>query len=136
NDYLCQRTAEFAKKQLAGLLPAALPRRLAELLLVQAGLPANRKAAAFGRHDRGRLVHEIKHLRLPITGTLGFRKAEVTVGALDLADVDSRTLQSNLLKDLFIAGEVLDLDGPIGGYTFQAAFSTGWLAGAVAGACH
>jgi len=134
NDYLCQRTAEFAKKQLAALLPAALPRRLAELLLVQAGLPADRKAAAFSRHDRGRLVHEIKHLRLPIMGTLGFRKAEVTAGGVDLDEVDSRTLQSKLLRDLFIAGEVLDLDGPIGGYNFQAAFSTGWLAGTVAGA--
>ena len=127
---------EFAKKQLAALLPAALPRRLAELLLVQAGLPADRKAAAFGRHSRGRLVHEIKQLRLPITGTLGFRKAEVTAGGVDLDEVDSRTLQSKLLPDLFIAGEVLDLDGPIGGYNFQAAFSTGWLAGTVAGVSH
>jgi predicted Rossmann fold flavoprotein len=136
NDCLCQRTAEFAKKQLASLLPAALPRRLAELLLVQAGLPADRKAAAFGRHDRGRLVHEIKHLRLPITGTLGFRKAEVTAGGVDLDEVDSRTLQSKIRADLFVAGEVLDLDGPIGGYNFQAAFSTGWLAGTIAGASY
>ena len=46
-----------------------------------------------------------------------------------LSEVDSRTMQSKLIADLYFAGEVLDLDGPIGGYNFQAAWSTGWLAG-------
>ena len=71
-------------------------------------------------------------LRLPITGTLGFKKAEVTTGGVALDEIDSRTLQSKQVPGLFIAGEILDLDGPIGGYNFQAAFSTGWLAGSVA----
>ena len=62
-------------------------------------------------------------------GTLGFGKAEVTAGGVDLAEVDSRTLESKKQPGLFIAGELLDLDGPIGGFNFQAAFSTGWLAG-------
>ena len=79
-----------------------------------------------------RLGQVIKHLRLPITGTLGFQKAEVTAGGVALDEVDSRTMQSKREPDLFIAGEVLDLDGPIGGYNFQAAFSTGWLAGGAA----
>jgi predicted flavoprotein YhiN len=63
---------------------------------------------------------------------MGFRKAEVTAGGVDLREVDSRTMQSKLVPGLFFAGEVLDLDGPIGGYNFQAAFSTGWLAGSSA----
>jgi predicted flavoprotein YhiN len=77
-------------------------------------------------------VEAAKRLRLPITGTLGFKKAEVTTGGVALDEIDSRTLQSKQVPGLFIAGEVLDLDGPIGGYNFQAAFSTGWLAGSVA----
>ncbi len=60
---------------------------------------------------------------------MGFRKAEVTAGGVVLDEVDSRTMQSRLAPGLFFAGELLDLDGPIGGYNFQAAFSTGWLAG-------
>ena len=66
---------------------------------------------------------------LRISGTRGFAKAEVTAGGVSLDEVDSSTMQSKLVPGLYLAGEVLDLDGPIGGYNFQAAFSTGWLAG-------
>jgi predicted flavoprotein YhiN len=68
-------------------------------------------------------------LPVPITGTLGFEKAEVTAGGVALNEVDSSTMQSKKVSGFYLAGEVLDLDGPIGGYNFQAAWSTGWLAG-------
>ena len=60
---------------------------------------------------------------------MGFSKAEVTAGGVALEEVDSSTMQSKLAAGLYLAGEVLDLDGPIGGYNFQAAWSTGYLAG-------
>jgi predicted Rossmann fold flavoprotein len=120
------------KKQLAALLAPQLPRRLCEALLAQAGLPPDRKAAALARATRAQLVACVKRLRLPVAGTLGFAKAEVTAGGVALDEVDSRTMQSRRAPGLFLAGEVLDLDGPIGGYNFQAAWSTGWLAGAAA----
>ena len=66
---------------------------------------------------------------MPVRGVMGFRKAEVTAGGVSLDEVDSRTMQSKRVAGLYFAGEILDLDGPIGGYNFQAAFSTGWLAG-------
>jgi predicted Rossmann fold flavoprotein len=117
------------KKQLASILPEALPRRLAETLVTLAGLPADRKAAGLTKVERCRLAGLVKHLPLRLTGTLGFKKAEVTAGGVALDEVDSRSMRSKRVPELFIAGEVLDLDGPIGGYNFQAAFSTGWLAG-------
>lgn len=129
DEFLKQESLQSGKKLLAGLLPPPLPRRLSDALLEQAGLPADRKAAALGKADRQRLVQAIKQSLLPVTGTLGFKKAEVTAGGVSLAEVDSRTMQSKLVPGLYLAGEVLDLDGPIGGYNFQAAFSTGWLAG-------
>jgi predicted Rossmann fold flavoprotein len=131
DEYLRTESLASGKKQLAGVLATHVPRRLADRLLLQAGLPADRKAAALSKADRLRLGQTIKHLRLPITGTLGFQKAEVTAGGVDLDEINSRTMQSKREPGLFIAGEVLDLDGPIGGYNFQAAFSTGWLAGSV-----
>ena len=76
-----------------------------------------------------KLVQAVKRLRIPLRGTLGFEKAEVTSGGVSLDEVDSRTMESKLCPGLYLAGEVLDLDGPIGGYNFQAAWSTGWLAG-------
>ena len=88
-----------------------------------------RRAAELSRPERQRLVRAAKQFDIPVAGTLGFRKAEVTSGGVALDEVDPRTMQSRLVPGLFFAGEVLDLDGPIGGYNFQAAFSTGWLAG-------
>jgi predicted Rossmann fold flavoprotein len=122
-------TAAAGKKQLAAVLAARLPRRLADALLPQAGLAVDRKAAALSRPDRARLVVAVKRLRLPVSGTLGFGKAEVTAGGVALGEVDSRTMASRKAPGLFVAGELLDLDGPIGGFNFQAAWSTGWLAG-------
>ena len=103
-----------------------------EALLVQAGLPAERRAAALSKAERARLAGCLKRLRLAVRGTLGFEKAEVTAGGITLGEVDSRTMRSKIVPGVFVAGEVLDVDGPIGGYNFQAAFSTAWLAGTCA----
>ncbi len=71
----------------------------------------------------------MKKCEIPLIGTRGFDKAEVTAGGVALDEVDSRDMQSKLVPNLYLAGEILDLDGFIGGYNFQAAFSTGYLAG-------
>jgi predicted flavoprotein YhiN len=84
------------------------------------------------REERRRLVAAVKDLRLPAAGTLGFARAEVTAGGVALDEVDPATLASRRCPGLHFAGEVLDLDGLIGGYNFQAAWSTGWLAGEAA----
>jgi predicted Rossmann fold flavoprotein len=130
DDRLKQLSQSEGRKQLAAALSAWLPRRLCEEVLLVAGLAADRKAAALSRAERASLAAALKRLRLPVTGTLGFGRAEVTAGGVALDEVDSRSLQSKLVEGLYIAGELLDLDGPIGGYNFQAAWSTGWLAGA------
>lgn len=116
-------------RQLATVLSGTLPRRLIESLLEEAGLPVDRKSAELRKEDRQRLTASVKRTCIPVTGTLGFQKAEVTAGGVSLAEVDSRTMESKGIPGLYFAGEVLDLDGPIGGFNFQAAFSTGWLAG-------
>jgi len=126
---LLPATIEAAKKQLAVVLASRLPRSVCDILLTLAGLPADRRAAGLSKEDRRRLTRLIKNLSLPVIGTLGFEKAEVTAGGVALDEVDSRNIRSKLVPNLFIAGEVLDLDGPIGGYNFQSAWSTGWLAG-------
>jgi hypothetical protein len=123
-----QDAAAAGKKQLGGLFASLLPRRLTDALLANVGLSLDRRAAELGRDARARCVAAIKTCQIPISGTLGFKKAEVTAGGVSLAEVDSRTMESRLVPGLYFAGEVLDLDGPIGGYNFQAAFSTGWLA--------
>ncbi|MCA9238937.1 MAG: NAD(P)/FAD-dependent oxidoreductase [Planctomycetales bacterium] len=126
---LADSLASEGKKSIAGALSSLLPRRLAEGLLVLEGVSPHKRVAELSKKDLTRLVAAIKQLTISITGTLGFKKAEVTAGGVALDEVDSRSMQSKIMPGLFLAGEVLDLDGPIGGYNFQAAFSTGWLAG-------
>jgi predicted Rossmann fold flavoprotein len=117
------------RRQTANVLGQWLPDRLAEALCQQSGLPWRRHMAELSREERRRVVLAVKRLALRTTGTLGFEKAEVTAGGVALAEIDSRSMESKLVPGLFIAGELLDLDGPIGGYNLQAAFSTGHLAG-------
>jgi hypothetical protein len=129
DEFLRVETAASGKKQLAVVLADRLPRRVCDTLLSLAELPVDRKSAALSKPDRQKLVALVKRLRLPLRGTLGFEKAEVTAGGVRLDEVDSRTMQSKRQPGLYFAGEVLDLDGWIGGYNFQSAWSTGWLAG-------
>ena len=129
-DALLARDAAAAGKRRAGtLLDPWLPHRVGETLLGLVEIPPDRPLAELSKPDRRRLVRTVKRLEIPVSGTMGFRKAEVTAGGVALEEVDSRTMQSRLVPGLYFAGEILDLNGPVGGYNFQAAFSTGWLAG-------
>lgn len=128
-EFVRDATAASGKQLLAGVLSAKVTRRVVDQLLVLCGLAVDRRAAALSKEDRQRLVVAVKRLRIPLSGTLGFEKAEVTAGGVSLHEVDSRTMQSKLVPGLYFAGEVLDLDGWIGGYNFQSAWSTGRLAG-------
>jgi predicted Rossmann fold flavoprotein len=121
--------AASGKKHLNAIVASWLPRRLCDDLLKLARLDLERRGAGLTKAERQGLTSTIKHLKLGLTGTMGFGRAEVTAGGVDLKEVDSRDMQSRKVPGLYIAGELLDLDGPIGGYNFQAAWSTGWLAG-------
>ena len=121
--------AREGKRLVVGVVAEELPRRLAEALAEQAAVPIDRRAAELSSDERRRLVDQFQRCEIRVTGSRGFEKAEVTAGGVALDEVDSRTMESKLAPNLFLAGEILDLDGFIGGYNFQAAFSTGWLAG-------
>ncbi len=133
-DRRLQAESRHGRRAVISLLPAALARRLNECLLAFAAIPPDRMGPDLSRDERRRLVGALKDLSLPIAGTLGFEKAEVTSGGVALAEVDPKTLESRLVPGVYFAGEILDLDGLIGGYNFQAAWSTGWLAGESAAA--
>lgn len=126
---LKQRSTTAGRKLLAAILPESLPTRLHEALVAQANVRLDRKAAELTKIERAALVAAYKSQTIRIAGVRGFKQAEVTAGGVSLDEVDSRTMQSKLVPGLYLAGEILDLDGPIGGYNFQAAWSTGWLAG-------
>jgi len=132
DERLRREAAAGGRRQINVILSAWLPRRLCDDVLAHAGVAPDRKAAELSKPERARLVAAVKRLTVPVAGTLGYGRAEVTAGGVPLDEVDSKTMRSRKREGLYIAGELLDLDGPIGGYNFQAAWSTGWLAGASA----
>ncbi len=107
-----------------------LPDRLAELLLREARVPDGAPLHRLAREARRRLVEAVTALELTVTGTEGYRTAEVTGGGVALEEVDPGSGESRLVPGLFLAGEVLDAFGPIGGFNFQWAWATGSTAGA------
>lgn len=127
-DWLLHEATQGGKRLVSTALAQLLPHRLVEALVVNAGIPSDRKLSELTKTERAALLRQIKEMELPIDGTLGFAKAEVTAGGISLQQVDSRTMRSKIVPNLWSAGELLDIDGPIGGYNFQAAFSTGYLA--------
>lgn len=106
-----------------------LPRRVAEALCEQAAIAPTLPLRQLGAAARARLLDALFATKLALVGTRGFDFAEVTRGGVALEEVDPATLQSRVVPGLFLAGELLDIDGPIGGYNFTAAFATGALAG-------
>lgn len=110
-------------------LRRALPDRLAEMLLAEAGIEPGRPLPQLRREERRRLIDLLTRYPLPWTGDEGYRKAEVTGGGVALNEVEPRTLQSRLHPGLFLCGEILDAFGPIGGHNFAWAWATGRAAG-------
>ncbi len=128
-DSLRNKKTKNGKQQTGNLLNELFPKRLAESLIQSANIKLQSRNAELSKIQFSALINQVKRCRFSINGTLGFEKAEVTAGGVNLKEIDSKTMQSKTTPGLFFAGEVLDLDGPIGGFNFQSAFSTGWLAG-------
>ncbi len=112
-----------------GAVRAELPDRLASVLVAQAGIADGRTLAELTRDERRRLLETLLRGALPWSGDEGYKKAEVMGGGIDLAEIDPRTMESRRHRGLFLCGEVLDAFGPIGGYNFLWAWSTGRAAG-------
>lgn len=129
-----ERLQPRGTRAVSTVVRSALPDRLADVLLAQAGVDPARSLSELRREERVRLIDTLVRGPLPWAGDEGYKKAEVTGGGVSLAEVDPRTLQSRRHHGLFVCGESLDAFGPIGGYNFLWAWATGRAAGAAAGA--
>lgn len=125
---IVQAAARAGAPQLARALDLDLPRRVMDAALTQAGLPTDVRANAVPKPQRHALSLALKGLHVPIDGTRGFDWAEVTAGGLALEEVDPGSCAVRRQRGLYVIGELLDLQGPIGGLNFQAAFATAEIA--------
>lgn len=105
------------------------PERFVEIFLKKAGLEEGEILSKMKRLTIGRAAHLLLNCPLNVTGGVGYKKAEVTAGGVDLSAVRQATMESKKVPGLYFAGEILDMDGRIGGFNFQWAWSSGWIAG-------
>ncbi len=110
-----------------------MPERLARVLLEHASIDPGARVHTLSRPSRRSLVLGITAYPLPVTGDRGFTYAEVTAGGVPLAELRLHSMESRLCPGLHLCGEILDVDGRVGGYNFQWAWATGFLAGRAAG---
>lgn len=115
-------------RHLKKFLADKLPVRFVEVLLKKIGLSENSILNQILRENRKRLAQSLFHFPLPVTDVFGYQKAEVTAGGVNLVEIDPKTMESRLQAGLFFAGEIVDVDGRIGGFNFQWAWSSGYVA--------
>lgn len=116
-------------KQFKNALGKLLPQKLIPVIINLSGINENKKINEITKEERKKLIKLLKEFELNIKGLVGFEKAIVTSGGIDLKEVDPKTCKSKLIDNLYLAGEVLDINGPTGGYNLQVAWSTGYLVG-------
>ena len=106
-----------------------VPEKLSPILLNLGNIEIQKKASQISASDRKKILKQLKGLNLTLVRHRPIEEAIVTAGGICLDEVDAKTMKSKLVEGLYFAGEVLDIDGPTGGFNLQAAFSTGYLAG-------
>lgn len=124
------RDFEQAKnKQFKNALGGLLPSKMIPLMPVMAGIPAEKLVNELKREERQRLLEVLKGMEFTITGTRGFEEAIITIGGVNVKEVDPSTMESKIIPGLYLTGEMLDVDALTGGYNLQIAWATGYLAG-------
>lgn len=120
---------KYQNKLFKNALNDLLPQKLIPIIIELSGINQDKKVNKITKQERQNLVKLFKGLEMTVKGLLGFESAVITSGGVCLKEIDSRTMKSKIIDNLFLAGEIIDLDGPTGGYNLQLCWTTGYLAG-------
>lgn len=120
---------ENKNKQFKNAITSLFPAKMLPVMPVLAGIDPDKKVHDITREERMRFIDTIKNMTLTITGVRDYNEAIITKGGVNVKEVNPSTMESKLVKNLYFAGEVLDLDALTGGFNLQIAWSTGYLAG-------
>jgi len=118
-------------KSIANSLKELLPKRIIPIILTRADIDFNKQCNSITKEDRAKLINNIKNFNIEIKGFRPIEEAIVTSGGVSVNEINPKTMESKITKQLFFAGEVIDVSGYTGGFNLQAAWSTGALAGKV-----
>lgn len=117
------------QKDFKNILSELLKPKLIPVIIKLGNFKEDKKANSITKDERIALLKLLKHFSLNILKVSSYDKAMITVGGLDIKEIDPKTMQSKLISNLYVAGELLDLNGPTGGYNLQVCWSTGYIAG-------
>lgn len=117
------------RMSLKNILRGLLPKRMIDLFLEVIKINPDKQASHITQEERKNIISLLKEFRMEISGLAPIEQAMVTRGGVSLKDINPRTMESRIVKDLYFAGEIIDIDADTGGFNLQAAFSTGYLAG-------
>jgi len=120
---------KYKNKDFQNSLNDLLPQKMIPVIVELSGIPAGKKSNSVTKEERRNLGMILKELKFHITGPVGFNEAVITVGGVSVDEIKPGSLESKLVPGLYLAGELLDVDGYTGGFNLQIAFSTGYLAG-------
>lgn len=120
---------KFQNKTFRNSLDDLLPRKLIPAVIKMSQINPNKPVHEITREERRQIVTLLKEMTMTPIGLLGFDKAITSSGGVDLTEIDLKTMKSKIIDNLFIAGDVLDVDAPTGGYNLQICWSTGFVAG-------
>ena len=127
-DKIQQVRFDIASQKIINRNPFGIPSRLWEYFLQQCGIDANIRWADLPAREQNKLIKILCAQELEVKGKTTFKEEFVTAGGIQLSEIDANTLQSKFIPNLFFAGEVIDVDGVTGGFNFQNAWTTGWIA--------
>ena len=128
-DQLSRISLEHSQKILSNFRPFNLPIRLWVYLIEKSGLSPSKKWSELGKKGLNTLVRVLSSDSYSVKGKTTFKEEFVTCGGMSLESINANTMESKVIKNLYFAGEVMDIDGITGGYNFQAAWTTGFIAG-------
>jgi hypothetical protein len=128
-DLLTRRFKWGPGKSVAFSFVGFLNKKLAPVVLKEAGVDTNKPAGQITARERKKIVHFLQNWSFPVTGNTSWPAAQVTAGGIDVKDINGSTMESRLTPKLYFAGEVVDIDGDCGGYNLQWAWSSGYVAG-------
>ena len=120
---------ENLNRQFKNAITKLFPTKLIPVMLELGGIDPEKKVNSIEKEERKQFVHLIKHFRMTLTGLRDYPEAIITKGGVNVKEIDPGTMESKLVKGLYFAGEVLDLDALTGGFNLQIAWSTGYAAG-------
>ena len=129
DDRLLSDIGEMPNKSIINILPSLLPKSVIPFVLSQSRIDGNTKGHSLTKESRFALGYSVKNLHFKIKGLADINYAIITSGGVKTTEVNPKTMESKLIKGLFFAGEVIDIDALTGGYNLQIALSTGFAAG-------